>query len=175
VVGPSHNNHRWGARRQTVSRPGRCQTEIGKEDQAPTLPELEVIVENLPRRYQLLVLLVLLATGCALRFGELAKLRRSDLNLREAKITVRRAVVPVNGRRAAGQSKSRAGVRDVAIPPDLLPAVQVHLATYVEWGRDGLLFPVPIGRGHLDYGSFHATWDAARRAAGRPDLRLHNL
>ena len=137
-----------------------------------TLPELEVIVENLPRRYQLLVLL---ATGCALRFGELAELRRSDLNLREAKITVRRAVVPMNGLRAAGQSKWRAGVRDVAIPPHLLPAVRVHLATYVEWGRDSLLFPAPIRRGHLDYGSFHATWDAARRAAGRPDLRLHNL
>src|SRR5215207_2485125 len=46
---------------------------------------------------------------------------------------------------------------------------------HCSWGRDGLLFPVPIVRGHLDYGSFHATWDAARRAAGRPDLRLHNL
>jgi integrase len=137
-----------------------------------TLPELEVIVENLPPRYQLLVLL---ATGCALRFGELVELRRSDTDLKEGKIMLRRTAVVANGRRTVGEPKSPAGVRDVAIPPHLLPAVRVHLATYVEWGRDGLLFPAPIRRGHLDYGSFYATWDAARNAAGRPDLRLHDL
>jgi integrase len=91
---------------------------------------------------------VLLAAWCGLRFGELAELRRSDLDLKNARIKIRRAVVRANGKVIIGPPKSDAGVRDVAIPPHLLPVVKSHITDHAEFGRDGLLFPATEG-GHL--------------------------
>ena len=45
-----------------------------------TLQELEVVVKNLPDRYRLMALL---AAWCAMRFGELAELRRGDIDLKQ--------------------------------------------------------------------------------------------
>jgi integrase len=136
-----------------------------------TLPELETIIANLPDRYRLMVLL---ASWCALRFGELTELRRFDIDLKSGKIMVRRAVVFLHGKAIVGEPKSSAGTRDVAIPPHVLPLVRQHLNEHTEWGREGLLFPSPTG-GHLSNGSFYPTWHKARMAAGRPDLRFHDL
>jgi integrase len=136
-----------------------------------SLAELEKIIAELPDRYGLMVLL---ASWCALRFGELTELRRNDIDLKNGKIMVRRAVVFLHGKAIVGEPKSSAGTRDVAIPPHLLPAVKQHLSDHAEWGRDGLLFPSPTG-GHLGNGNFFPTWDRARKAAGRPDLRFHDL
>lgn len=137
-----------------------------------SLHELEAIVAALPPRHRMLVLL---ASWCALRFGELTELRRSDLDLKAGRIMVRRAVVLVNGETVVGAPKSAAGVRDVAIPPHLLPAVKDHLSEHTEWGKSGLLFTAAKVGGHLGHGNFYKTWDAARTAAGRPDLRFHDL
>jgi integrase len=137
-----------------------------------SLAELEKIISALPDRYGLMVLL---ASWCALRFGELTELRRNDIDLKAGKIMVRRAVVFLHGKAIVGEPKSSAGTRDVAIPPHLMPAVKQHLnSDHTEWGRDGLLFPAPQG-GHLGNGNFFPTWDRARKAAGRPDLRFHDL
>jgi len=136
-----------------------------------TLAELQTIVSAMPPRY---ALTVLLASWCALRWGELAELRRSDIDLKAGKIMIRRALAPVAGKTIVGTPKSRAGVRDVAIPPHLLPVVREHLATFAEWGKDGLLFPAVRG-GHLDRGSFYRSWGRARMAASRSDLRFHDL
>jgi integrase len=136
-----------------------------------SLPELERIIEALPDRYGLLVLL---ASWCALRFGELTELRRSDIDLKAGKIMVSRAVVRVDGEFVVGPPKSNAGIRGVAIPPHLLPMLKQHLADHAAWGKNGLLFPAPQG-GHLSSGAFHGPWDRARKAAGRPDLRVHDL
>ena len=137
-----------------------------------SLAELEKIIAALPDRYGLMVLL---ASWCALRFGELTELRRSDVDLKSGKIMVRRGVVFLKGEAIVGTPKSSAGTRDVAIPPHLLPAVKQHLSDHAEWGRDGLLFPAPKTGGHLGNGNFYPTWDRARKAAGRPDLRFHDL
>jgi integrase len=136
-----------------------------------SLAELERIIAELPDRYGLMVLL---ASWCALRFGELTELRRYDLDIKAGKIMVRRAVVALHGEMIVSTPKSSAGLRDVAIPPHLMPAVKQHLNEHAEWGRDGLLFPAPQG-GHLGNGNFYPTWDKARKAAGRPDLRFHDL
>jgi integrase len=134
--------------------------------------ELKKIITALPDRYGLLVLL---ASWCALRFGELTELRRKDIDLKAGKILIRRGVVVVNGETIIGTPKSTAGVRDVAIPPHLLPVVKQHIADHAAWGKDGLLFPAARTGEHLNHGSFHKMWDPARRAAGRPDLRFHDL
>ena len=68
-------------------------------------------MSNMPERHRLMVLL---AAWCGLRFGELTELRRSDLDLKNGRIRVRRAVVHVDGVAVVGTPKSDAGTRDVA-------------------------------------------------------------
>jgi integrase len=109
-----------------------------------TLAELERIIANLPERYRLMVLL---ASWCALRVGELTELRRSDIDLKAGKINVSRGVVWVGGERVVDSPKSEAGRRTVAIPPHLLPVVKQHLSDHAARGKDGLLFPALVS-GH---------------------------
>ncbi|HVT20113.1 MAG TPA: tyrosine-type recombinase/integrase [Mycobacteriales bacterium] len=137
-----------------------------------TLEELAAIVAAIPKRYQLMVLL---ATWCALRFGELAELRGADLDTKRGVVRVRRAVVWLDGEAIIGPPKSEAGVRDVAIPPHLLPAVRAHLLEFGV-GRDGLLFPSASDPTiHMRPATLWRVWNRARDKAGRPDLRFHDL
>ncbi len=137
-----------------------------------SLAELEALVTAMPGKYRLMVLL---ATWCGLRFGELTELRRGDLDLRSGVIRVRRAVVRVDGGFIVGTPKSDAGTRDVSIPPHLLPVVKEHLSTNITGGRNGLLFPALDGRSHLAPSTLYKSFYKARDAAGRPDLRFHDL
>jgi integrase len=54
-----------------------------------TLDELRIIVEAMLERLRIMVLL---AAWCALRYGELAELRRKDVDLANGVVKVRRAV-----------------------------------------------------------------------------------
>jgi integrase len=145
-----------------------------------TLAELETIVTRLPDRYELMVLL---AAWCELRFGELTELRHRDLDLKAGVIHVQKAVTWVDGQPIIGDPKSEAGQRYVTIPPFLLPLVKPHLEQYsapaalpgVEREHDGLIFPSAKLGLQLREQTFHKTWDKARKAAGRPDLRFHDL
>jgi integrase len=62
----------------------------------------------------------------------------------------------------------------VAIPPHLMPLVRAHLRDHVAASRDALLFPAASG-GHMAPSSLYAVYHPAREAAGRPDLRFHDL
>lgn len=137
-----------------------------------SLEQLEAIMAALPERHRAMVLL---ASWCALRFGEITELRRSDVDLKGGRLHIRRGVTWVKGEAIVGPPKSDAGTRDVAIPPHLIPMLRDHLAEFAERGKEGLLFPAPIAGGHLGHGTFFKTWDKARKAAGRPDLRFHDL
>jgi integrase len=109
--------------------------------------ELEALVKALPGRYQLMALL---AAWCAMRFGELAELRRSDIDVHNAVIHIRRGVVRIPGGRKVKGPKSEAGKRDVAIPPHLMPAVKDHLRDHVASGasaEDRQSFPRRIRGG----------------------------
>lgn len=167
-----------------------------KQVRPASLDELETLVDAMPDR---LKLMTLLASWCALRFGELAELRRGDVDTKRGVIHVRRGVVRTTvidedgnrrGERKVKTPKSDAGTRDVAIPPHLLPMVREHLLEHAAPGRDGLLFPDRDG-GHLAPSSLYGRaaelrrdgsvkrpgWGyyEARRVAGRPDLRFHDL
>jgi integrase len=136
-----------------------------------TLPELQKITAEMPPQYRAMILL---ASWCALRFGELTELRRRDIDTANETIHVVRAVVRAGGGFQVTTPKSDAGVRDVAIPPHLMPAIEAHLAKHVEPGRDALLFPAQQG-GHLAPATLYRQFYKARDAAGRPDLRFHDL
>jgi integrase len=89
--------------------------------------------------------MILLACWCALRFGELTELRRGDLDLRHARVRVTRGVTWIDGKPTIGAPKSDAGIRDVAIPPHLVPTVRQHLQDHVGWGKGALLFSTADG------------------------------
>lgn len=66
-------------------------------------------------------------------------------------------------------------MRDVAIPPHLIAPLTEHLRQQVTVGGDALLFTSRSG-GHLRSSSvMHEAFHDARKAAGRPDLRFHDL
>lgn len=150
---------------------GAGNTKRVKKVKPATLPELETIVANMPERYRLMALL---ASWCALRFGELAELRRDDVNTRVGILHIRRAVVRAGGETIVKKPKPDAGIRDVAIPPHLLPLVREHLLRHAEPGKGGLMFPAK-GGGHLAPSTLYRVYYPAREAAGRPDLRWHDL
>lgn len=106
---------------------------------------MEIITAAMPEQYQAMILL---ASWCALRFGELTELQRHDIDLNDEVIRAQRAVVRVEDGFQVTTPKSDAGIRDVAIPPHLLPALEDHLAKHVGKQRDSLLFPARYG-GHL--------------------------
>ena len=136
-----------------------------------TLAELEVATAAMPERLRLLVLL---ASWCALRFGEATELRRRDVDVTAGVLRIRRGVTHVKGEALVGTPKSSAGSRDVAIPPHLIPLIEAHLERFAQPGRDGLLFPAASG-GHLAPSTLYLAWFPARHLAGRDDLRFHDL
>ena len=119
-------------------------------------------------------MLVLLAAWTTLRFGELSELRRRDVDLDAGVLKVSRAVSRTDAGLEAGPPKSEAGIRDVTVPRFLLPDLAAHLLAHAQPGPDGLLFTAPSG-GQLYQSVTFREWDAARTAAGRPDLRFHDL
>jgi integrase len=152
-----------------------------------TLDELTTIVEHMPERHRLMVLL---AAWCSLRFGELAALRRTDVDTKNGVIHVRQGVVRAGGEIVVKDPKSAAGRRDVTIPPHLLQLVREHRLQHADPSPAGLMFPGATG-GYLAPSAFYGRaaeltksgavkragwgWYAARQAAGRDDLRFHDL
>lgn len=158
-----------------------------KRPRLATAAEVATLVEAMPERHRLMVLL---ADGCGLRYGELTELRRQDIDTKRALLRIRRGVVRSKSAGVVAKApKSDAGIRDVPIPPHLLPTVREHLLRHTEPGPAGLLFPGRDGQ-HLAPSAFYGRaakqrrgkpptqgwgWYEARRQAGRPDLRFHDL
>lgn len=160
-----------------------------------TYAEIDTIISEMPEH---LSAMVVLATWCAMRDGELIELRRGDLNIydrverdqegnetkiREGVIHIRRAASRIKGGWEIGLPKSEAGIRDVTIPPHALPAVEAHLASkYVGGTKDSLLFPPRRGETdengrpvRLQPSTLYRHYYKARAAAKRTDLRFHDL
>jgi integrase len=138
-----------------------------------SVEELAVLTSAMPERLQLMVTL---ASWCALRFGETIELRRADIDLGAEVIRIRRAAVRVGATYEVTTPKSDASVRDVHIPPHIIPAIEDHLTKHVGKARDSLLFPALSAEDrHLQPATLMRHWYKARHAAGRDDLRWHDL
>jgi len=136
-----------------------------------SVDELAILTAEMPDRLQLMVIL---ASWCALRFGETVELRRDDIDLSQEVIRVRRAAVRTKGAYMPSTPKSDAGIRDVAIPPHIIPTIEAHLSKYVGSKPDSLIFPAANG-GYLQPSTVYRHWYKARAKAKRSDLRWHDL
>lgn len=158
-----------------------------------TLMELATIVSTMPAKLRLMVLL---GAWCSNRYGEIAELRRGDVDLKRMVVRVRREVVWIKDAdgvyvATVKTPKTDAGSRDTPIPPHLVPDIKDHLKHHAAPGIDGLLFPNAHG-GQIRHSTFYGQapvidkktktirrkghgWYAARYAAGRADLHFHDL
>lgn len=112
-------------------------------DIVATPKQVETLAEAMPEN---LAITVLLGFWCSLRFGEITELRRKDIEITEKSgvIHVRRAVQYAAGYGyTVGQPKTEAGVRDIAIPKSMLPALRNHMSRHVPPEPDALLVHSP--------------------------------
>ncbi|MEV6782200.1 tyrosine-type recombinase/integrase [Streptomyces sp. NPDC051098] len=138
-----------------------------------TVAEVYAVADAIAPRYRLLVLLAAFTT---LRFGELASLRRRDIDVSGRVVLVQRAQAEMqDGKLFDKAPKSAAGVRPVAFPDEILIDVTEHLEHYAGAGRDGHVFLGPQG-GRLRRSNFRDDWVRARTTAGiTGDVHFHDL
>ncbi len=137
-----------------------------------TVAEVYAVAGAMPKRYRLMVLL---ATFCSLRFGELAALDRGSVDAEAGYVHVRRAVVELaDGSLVTGWPKTNAGRRVVGIPEGLLPEVVAHLAEFTGDRPSSLVFVGPKGA-PMRRSNFQTYWTDAVEAAGVKDVHFHDL
>ena len=119
--------------------------------------------------------LVFTAAYCGLRWGELAALRRSDVDLEAKTVKVTRKLAEVNGQLFFGPPKTAAGRRTVGMPSFVARALDMHITLYAEPGDEGLVFPAPEG-GPMRRSNFRRrVWEPATAEVGVSGLRFHDL
>ncbi|GLW07898.1 putative prophage phiRv2 integrase [Microtetraspora sp. NBRC 13810] len=147
-----------------------------KPEERPVLTVAKVfeLADLMPERLRALILL---ATFASLRWGEVAALRRMDLDLNAKTVSVRQQHVELDtGELLVGPPKSRAGIRTVAIPEAILPALRHHLDTFTAPEEDALIFTGARG-GILRRSNFRraANWDENTKRIGHTGLHFHDL
>jgi integrase len=148
---------------------------VYKSEERPvlTVGEVYALADAMPARYRALVLL---GTFAGLRWGELAGLKRRNVDLEACTVRVQSITVELGtGELLLDQDpKSEAGRRTVAFPAQLKPILAAHLAEYVAAGSAAYVFTSPRGM-VLRRANFRSTWVAAVKAAGLSDVRFHDL
>ena len=146
-----------------------------KSPERPTLtiPQVFTLAEAIGQRYQALVLLAMFSS---LRWGELAGLRRCDIDLEARTVRVDRQLTEVRGRGIEfGPPKSAAGNRVVPIPEVIISVIRWHLSCFALPGDEGPVFTSPTGQ-PLRHSHFRQrAWLKALSAAGLADFHFHDL
>ena len=117
---------------------------------------------------------VLISGWMGLRIGELLALRRQDVDMVNRRISVTRSVTRTDGSKTVKQPKSRAGVRTIAIPPNIVECVQNHLDKYTGIKNSDLLFTGEDGD-YLAEQTLTNNFRRHRDAIGYPDMHWHDL
>lgn len=154
-----------------------CRVKGGSTERSPerpvaTVEEIEKAVAVCPKKIQLAVLL---AAWCQLRRGEILGLQRRDIDLLHGTLAIRRTwSVPANGSPVEGPPKTTAGVRTIAIPPNVMPVLKRHLQQVTAPKNTAWLFPGEDGH-PISPRTIDRAWSQARLTMGRVDVRFHDL
>jgi integrase len=155
-----------------------CRIKGAGQERSPERPVLTVrqvfeLAGAIDQRYRALVLLAVFGS---LRWGELAALRRCDVDLKTGAVSVSRQLTELRGRGFVfGPPKPAAGKRLVVIPEAILPAMRQHVLEHARPGDEGLIFTSPKGRPlwHSDFR--RRVWLPALREARVPIIHFHDL
>ncbi|MDZ7576619.1 MAG: tyrosine-type recombinase/integrase [Candidatus Nanopelagicales bacterium] len=139
-----------------------------------TTQQVFALADLMPARLRCMVLI---ATFASLRYGEVAALRRRDLDFGAGTVRVSRALTEIRGQGLAfGPPKSRAGVRTVSVPNVVMSDLADHLHAYMEEDPQALVFTGPKGA-PIRRGNFNslARWKQIVRTIGAEGLHFHDL
>jgi len=166
-------------REYEIIRRNPCQIPGADQERAAERPTLSVIqvfelTAKVPERYRALILL---ATFGCLRWGEVAALKRCDVDAVVGTVRVREAFTEQPGKgMVLGPPKSRAGKRLVAIPTVVLPQAAAHMNSYVDDEPDSFVFTTPSGT-TIWRGNFNklVEWRKTVTSIGAAELHFHDL
>lgn len=146
-----------------------------KSETIPATPEqIKAIHDNMPRRYAMSVYLAVFGDG--LRIGEVCALKRKDIDLERHAMHIRRGRVTMDHSKTTDTPKTENSIRDEAIPPQLVPQLSAFFEKYEITDPDAWLFPgIRDDKQPIHPNSLRHWYDSARKNAGRPDLRFHDL
>jgi integrase len=137
-----------------------------------SVAELEAAVPAAPERFRLAILI---AAWCQLRRGEVLGLQRADINQLHRSLTVRRTwSLQHDGIGVLGPPKTEAGRRTLAIPQNVMGAIEDHLDRYVGVSADAWLFPGQ-NQNPVSPRSIDRAWVLARKSIERDEVRFHDL
>lgn len=144
--------------------------ESATERSALSAAQVFTVAGAIPERYRALVLL---ASFTSLRFGELAALRRRDVDFDIGEVHVRNSQAELSGGRLVIKApKSDAGRRTVAIPAVVLPELARHVQEFAGDGEEGIVFLGTLG-GRLRRHNFRKIWLQALDDAGLGSVGAH--
>ena len=109
--------------------------------------------------------------------GTSGGLQRCDIDVAAGTVRIRQAFVEQRGvGLALGPPKSRAGVRTIALPSSVIPALKQHMGTHVGKADDAFVFTGESGR-TVWRGKFNklVKWAETVEAVGAPGLHFHDL
>ncbi len=148
-------------------------SEYSSERFVLTVSQVYRLAEVIDERYRALLLL---GTFGSLRWGELAALRRADLDLDAWTVRVERSLTELSvGELFFSPPKSEAGRRVVAIPELIIPELRSHIERFAQPGDGGLLFTSPTGAPLRNSNFRGRVWLAAVETAGLRGLHFHDL
>lgn len=137
----------------------------------PTVDQVEAVIDELPDRYQAVVVL---AAGTGMRQGECFGLSADRVDFLRRTITIDRQLILLRGGPPEfGPPKTQASVRSVPLPDVVGSALAAHLERWPD-GEHGLIFTNTVGRA-IHRNRFHEVWRAATTRAGADGLRFHDL
>ncbi|MBA3289471.1 MAG: site-specific integrase [Acidimicrobiia bacterium] len=143
-----------------------------KERPIASIEQVYALADAIAPRWRAIILL---ATFCGLRQGELRALRRRHIDLDAATVTVAEQYQQLrDGTLVVGPPKTEAGIRTVAIPAIIVPDLAAHLDEFTAPGPDSLIFPGEADR-PFRTATLHQDWTAARRTVGVEGLHFHDL
>jgi integrase len=119
--------------------------------------------------------MVMVAFYGALRLGELAGLRRKNIDLMHGTVKIEdQAIELPNGKGDFGPPKTEAGKRTKALPADVLDALRDHLDAHTASDPEAVVFTAPRG-GTLRRSKFRPVWLRACEKVGITGLHFHDL
>lgn len=137
-----------------------------------TIPQVFEIADVIEPQFRAMVLI---ATFCGLRLGELRALRRYHLDLLHRSVKVEEQIQELKtGEQIVGPPKTHAGVRTVAIPPIIIPEIEAHLVKFVGVEPDAMVFSNMFGAS-MRRATFYTAWGRAVKQVGVKGLRFHDL
>ncbi len=141
-------------------------TERAPERPVATVTEVAELASLMPDETRIAVLL---AAWCQLRRGEVLGLRRRDVDLLHRTVTVAVTRAPsMSGLEIIKPPKPAAGKRTLVVPAHVLGELEAHLDEHTEASADAWLVPCSAR-------TLERHWQHARKAAGLPGLRFHDL